>query len=133
MNMDKILQDMETERQAKAQIASSGKSKLVKLFCENMIAHVVISFSGYSDNGSIDDINLKNVAGEDVNNETIRKQVEEWTWTFLESTGVDWYNNEGGQGAIEFDMRTVPFVFRANVDVNFTNSTREFEAEEIVG
>ena len=67
---------------------------LTKLRAVNAVL-VEVSFYGGGDEGSIDEICGAN--GED-------DAVEEFCDALLEEVGVDWYNNEGGNGEIEIDV-----------------------------
>ena len=56
-----------------------------------------IQFQGGGDDGSIDDYVDINGSSEDTP-KLINEMVNEW----LTNTGIDWYNNEGGQGTFSF-------------------------------
>jgi len=55
-------------------------------------------FQGGGDNGSLDGDMSINGSSED-----IPKLIEDMLYHWLEETGVDWYNNEGGQGSFIFN------------------------------
>jgi len=40
----------------------------------------------------------------------------------LGSTGMDWYNNEGGQGSLEIDLNTDPASVVLNIGINHTHT-----------
>ena len=42
----------------------------------------------------------------------------------LESTSLDWYNNEGGQGALTIDLTTTPPSIELSVEINYTQIGR---------
>lgn len=44
----------------------------------------------------------------------------------LDNTGLDWYNNEGGQGNLIIDFRDSPPTIRLNVGINHM-STEDYE------
>ena len=44
----------------------------------------------------------------------------------LDNTGLDWYNNEGGQGNLTIDFRDNPPSIRLNVGINHT-TTDDYE------
>jgi hypothetical protein len=59
-----------------------------------------------------------------------RQEVEDWAYTFLEGRGIDWYNNDGGQGTITFDITASKFEYRIDVNKIFT-ATEDRGEEEI--
>lgn len=67
-------------------------------------------FSGSGDDGSIHDIYIDGKSGKRDQPELAEK-LEQWAYDLLDETGVDWYNNCGGHGDIEFDAvkRTIKF------------------------
>ena len=40
-------------------------------------------------------------------NRSVAKVIEDWAYAVLDSTGVDWYNNEGGEGYINVFIDTI--------------------------
>ena len=134
-----ILETMKKERKQAAKSSMIDRLQFMQRFCKLMIDHVVIDFSGSGDSGQIDDIQISYVEGHEPSmaervtlEEQLRRDLDTWAYKYLEGTGVDWYNNEGGQGQIEFDMRHPPFAFRSNVDINVVSSVTEHECEEIL-
>lgn len=138
--MDLILAELETERETAAAAANTGRSELVEKMLKANVTSVDITFSGSGDSGCIEEIAVR-YAGEKPDDlykrvdtpeqEALRKEIEDWADTYLEGTGVDWYNNDGGQGEIEFDLTSVPLKFSAYVDQNTTTSSREFSTDEV--
>lgn len=110
--------------------ADRSRPELVKTIVAAGIDQVDVEFYGSGDSGMIEEVTLKK-EGKDVEDSNLRAIIEDWCYTYLTGTNVDWYNNDGGQGEITFDFRTVPYVFKANVDVNFTDSSTAFSAEEV--
>ena len=50
------------------------------------------------------------------------------TETMLENEGLDWYNNDGGQGMMTIDLLADPPVITLNVGINYTQTDEhEFE------
>jgi hypothetical protein len=56
-----------------------------------------ISFQGGGDDGSIDEDIIINGSSE-----TAPKLIQDMVYDWLTRTGIDWYNNEGGQGRFLF-------------------------------
>ena len=44
------------------------------------------------------------------------------TETMLEQQGLDWYNNDGGQGSMTIDLSTTPPTVTLNVGINYTQT-----------
>ncbi len=135
LSMQDILNEMrKKEEDAMARADSQReaiRTRLLKLF----INKVTIHFAGAGDSGSIEEVEIEMVNGYDldkIEEKSLKADLKAWADTFLEGTGVDWYNNEGGQGEIIFDMSTVPLKLIANVDVNITTSETEFYIEEML-
>lgn len=55
---------------------------------------------------------------------SVYKALEDLTYEYLDETGIDWVNNDGGFGHLEIDVEqgTVSL----NIDVRYTESTNEF-------
>ncbi len=107
------------------------RTRLLKLY----VNKVTIAFAGSGDSGSIEDIEIEMVNDyelDSIEKTSLKADLESWADTFLEGTGIDWYNNEGGQGEIVFDMSTVPLKLIAHVDVNVVSSSTEFQIEEML-
>lgn len=134
-SMPDIIAQMEREREENAKLAETGREAIVKLLVDNKIDYLRIDFSGQGDSGCIDGFFTKK-DGWDTDpklgqNTPAHKTIEDWAYKFLEGTGVDWYNNDGGQGKIVFDLRDVPYKFIANVDQNETVSNTVWFTEEV--
>lgn len=74
-----------------------------------------IKFQGGGDNGEIED-------RIDINGslERVPKLIEDMVYEWLMNTGIDWYNNEGGQGSFIFRPRHSEIVL--NVEQNYEES-----------
>jgi len=59
--------------------------------------HAVIQFQGGGDDGQID--NFIDINGSSVDTP---KLINDMVYQWLTDTGIDWYNNEGGQGSFTF-------------------------------
>lgn len=131
-SIDHIIEQMQKERQAAASDANKERSNLVKELVEAGVYKLTIDFAGSGDSGSIEDISAMSKDDESLDlSKDLEEKIEEWCYTYLSGTGVDWYNNEGGQGEINFDLSTVPYKFTAYVDVNEVTSTTAFSTEEV--
>ena len=113
------------------------------------VSEVRVEFSGGGDGGEISDITASSPQGEiDINKEEMVWEVEksviqqnnEWakqveqkaiplpdiieqiTLEWLEETGHDWYNNDGGQGNMTIDFTESPPQFNLNVEINYTQT-----------
>jgi len=85
-----------------------------------------IEFWGGGDSGSIEDIQSgcdilqKLVTLPDGRDETVQRLIEAFAYRFIDASGVDWYNNEGGFGSMELRLEEEPepkAIF--DLDVNY--------------
>lgn len=53
--------------------------------------------------------------------QSLRDVMADLAYTALESTGLDWYNNDGGQGEVVFTMYP-EFSVEVNVGINYTRT-----------
>ena len=112
---------------------------------------VVVDFDGSGDSGSISDIRFDPACEEDTMVSILKLQSEfdrdsgRWiqstgfedvplkeaisnlTYDYLEETGVDWYNNEGGYGELTIDVSAGTVAL--NVHQRLVESTCEFSEE----
>jgi hypothetical protein len=58
---------------------------------------------------------------------SVQSAIEALTYDYLEETGVDWYNDDGGFGTLEIDVEAG--TVRLNVDVRHMECTNVFSAE----
>ena len=121
---------------------------------------VEVAFSGGGDSGCIESVSLLDSEGKEIsldnaefewerdvsmrNRETnewlertevttmpLRDILERICEDCLETTDLDWYNNEGGQGSLEIDLRTDPPNINLNVEINYTHTdTHAFDFTE---
>jgi hypothetical protein len=103
---------------------------LVPVLEEQGVSWVCVTFSGYGDSGAIDDLDVFNHNNDsvllkgnitypkarmvyangfyetevDLVTESINDALEAMIYDWLESTNVDWYNNDGGQGELTIDF-----------------------------
>jgi hypothetical protein len=69
-------------------------------------------FQGGGDSGALDD--YMEINGSD---EKISPLLENMLYQWLEETGIDWYNNEGGQGSFLFDPKNSEIILE--IEVNY--------------
>lgn len=94
-----ILKRFEEERQeAESKAELQAKEILDKLTLAGA-KNIFIGFDGSGDSGSIHTID-----GLDANEHINEEELENWAYELIASTGVDWYNNEGGFGTINLDV-----------------------------
>ena len=48
--------------------------------------------------------------------------LEDLCYRALDKTGLDWYNNDGGQGALVIDFTKSPTLIKLDVGVNYTTT-----------
>jgi len=131
---------------------SKDKKKLLMTLLKIMGgAKVCVSFSGGGDSGNIDDAELLDAEGNPIDlkgaefeweSEESYHDPEEGKWRMrsiveimplndilvkitedtLESTDLDWYNNDGGQGQLSIDLTTTPPSIELEVGVNYTHT-----------
>jgi len=114
-------------------------------------AKVGVSFSGGGDSGNIDDAELLDAEGNPIDlkgaefeweSEESYHDLEEGKWRMrsvvetlplndilvkitedaLESTDLDWYNNDGGQGQLSIDLTKTPPSIELEVGVNYVHT-----------
>lgn len=121
---------------------------------------VEVSFSGGGDSGAVDDVSLLDqngkvidIAGAELEWEETSSyhdaEAGEWktrstttmmaldkiltqvTYDALETTQLDWYNNEGGQGTLHIDLTEEPPAIELSVEVNYIHTeNHEFDMTE---
>ena len=87
------------------------------------IVQVIIHYSGAGDSGQTDDISIKPETRDEMLDEkmesgkTIREALDEFAWQGIEENEGGFYNNDGGDGQIIFDVneRTVKMEHNNNV------------------
>jgi hypothetical protein len=52
---------------------------------------------------------------------SIEAIAKELTFKALEDQGLDWYNNDGGQGSLEINFSTSPPTIQLDVGINYTS------------
>jgi hypothetical protein len=53
---------------------------------------------------------------------SIEEIAKELTLQALEAQGLDWYNNDGGQGTLEIDFSTSPPTIQLDVGINYMST-----------
>jgi len=136
-----IIQQMEAERaEARKATGEHARIPLLQKMYELKIPVIKVSFNGSGDDGSIDNINV--VANRDVNvwegedlsntSQELKDDIEDYCYKYLEGTGVDWCNNEGGQGEFVFDAVSVPPQFHCTVEYNVMTTEIGHEVTEVM-
>lgn len=124
------------------------RSQLLEMLASLGIKHVRVQFAGSGDEGQIEGIECTNAAGQEVNidNQTLRwptrssrfnRHTNSWdsettietkklsailsdvTCDALSDAGLDWYNNEGGQGHLEIDFNQIPPSILIHCEINY--------------
>jgi hypothetical protein len=107
--------------------AEADRDDLVATFRKLGITSVSIDFYGSGDEGSIEDVTFTPA---DVADEALKQDVTDWAYSFLDATGIDWYNNDGGGGTISFDLTAGLFTY--HIDVNEMTSETAESGEEVI-
>ena len=147
--VDLILEEQKAQRIEEQQASKNSRDVLIRLFMSQNISKVRVEFSGCGDSGSIEEIDITWADGIDRNEEAnkatssvdekagwgdflgLKATIREWSDEYLGTCNVDWYNNDGGQGHIEFDMTNVPFKFECSIDQNISTSENAYYTEEV--
>lgn len=116
------------------------------------VTEITIDFDGSGDSGSVQSVSFNPTSkvmlstkwAEKSSRYVDGKWIEEWKETtvdaeegctalcyeLLESTGIDWYNNDGGFGELEITLD--PIEITLNVNTRYTEyNTDSFELEEL--
>ena len=141
-NFEQIRVSMEAEQERKKKLAESSRLVIMNAMHKAGVKAILVSFSGSGDDGSIGDIvkidelsqNIWEGEALDKNEEeeNLKELVEDYCYAYLEGTGVDWYNNDGGQGTFLFDCITVPHVFECTVEYNIMHTEVGHYTEEVM-
>jgi len=91
------------------------------------VSKLVVTFSGGGDSGDIEsvDANEEYKTWTEVTKEglmSIEEIAKELTFKALENEGLDWYNNDGGQGTLEIDFSTSPPTIQLDVGINYMST-----------
>lgn len=127
--------------------------RVLPILRENNIADVTVSFDGENDEGAISDIwyNPQSLA-EAVSSlqveylsqsqyledgrwmtavtpkqGSLKEAIEELAYDYIEETGVDWYNDDGGFGSLVIDVQQGTATLEVNV--RSTHTTTEFHGQ----
>lgn len=127
--------------------------RILPVLRQHGIEAVTVSFNGEGDSGSIDDISyaprergdeIKSLPVEHfgtttffdegqwrrqagLRQSTLNEALDELTYDYLEETGVDWYNNDGGYGELVIDVQAG--TVSLDVKVRYTETSTEYSAE----
>lgn len=123
------------ERQKKLERLPEIRRELANKISAAGYKTVQLDFSGSGDSGNYDGIQTDGeyhfFSYSDKSRPDIFDELEEFADLYLETTNVDWYNNDGGQGYIKFDVSVVPFVFECSIDQNYTSTYNAHYEEEV--
>jgi hypothetical protein len=107
------------------------------------VKYVAISFQGGGDSGEIYSIDLYNMNNESIemptdmvswtkqvygdqvktqSNISIDKALDDIGYRVLDATGMDWYNNEGGQGTITINFEDELPLIEVGMEINVTHT-----------
>lgn len=128
--IEEIIAEIEAKRTSAAEAADEERTILAAAMMSVGVNRATINFAGGGDSGSIDDVELEMRPGMKPP-EDLEKKLIDWADVYLEGCNVDWYNNEGGQGTITFDLTGGLPQFRCNIDVNIMTSETAYEVEEV--
>lgn len=138
--MQSIIQQMQAEQaKAREEAGEHARVPLLQKMYDLQIPVIKVNFNGSGDSGSIDEIYVvsspdANVwEGEDLANisKELKDDIESYCYKYLEGTGVDWYNNEGGQGEFVFDALSIPPQFHCTVEYNVVSTKIGYETDEV--
>jgi hypothetical protein len=121
MNIDDIWAKLEEQRRLAASKAEDLRIDLAIKLHEAGVRHVTVEFDGSGDQGQIYNICIE-MEDNEQEPEWAASAIEEWCYGYLEGTGIDWYNNDGGFGLIEFVLETCPGAFSAEISQRSTES-----------
>lgn len=128
---------------------SSEEEKIALLTQLNLLGvkEVEVEFSGGGDSGQIDSVMYSDTHGDwhQIPNDliswtkqaygeqeakpermTLNDVLEDLCYRALDKCGLDWYNNDGGQGNLVIDFNETPPEIKLNVSINYT-STEDHE------
>ena len=128
-SIEEIMASIETDREQAAEGAEEERLVLCAAMITAGVVSVEIKFAGYGDSGQIEEIEVVMADGH-VEPDDLNKKLEDWVYSFLDGTGVDWYNNDGGQGTISFGLTNAVPHFHALVEYNEMVAHTGFEVEE---
>ena len=121
-----------------AETIARAKVPLFKLFLYAGIDTVTVEFEGSGDEGHIEACEFKDRDGSIANIDhctlsfnggeegNVTEYVEKLCEAILEETGLDWYNNAGGQGTIT--MSPLEDAIHVEMEINF-HDYEQFEFE----
>lgn len=108
--METVLASMKKAQEEQLKATQADKVALIKELAEQGVTQVTIHFDGYDDNGTIEDVVLRQ--GE-ANGERklglgdgLRERLEEFAYGALEATYPGWEINEGSFGDVIIEVAT---------------------------
>lgn len=137
---DDFWQKYELEKQEKAREAKNEAFFFMAEFTAEGIKSVHIEFNGSGDDGSIEVVTIDGVDktpqwnsdysySKMKSKDPLADRLIDWAYKFLDGTGVDWVNNEGGFGTLDFDVPNRTFKFEVNENIQESRIAAEGEWE----
>jgi hypothetical protein len=113
---------------------------LLPVLNEFGVQMVYVGFDGSGDDGAIDSAyyipsETSTIANQTLGDlgdasilatKTVQAVLDDLTYEYLEHTDIDWYNNDGGYGELQIDVRAGTVSMEVNV--RYTESICEFHA-----
>ena len=140
IDMNAIIAKMKAEQEAEAQKAEEARPKILEMMLQKNVQIIKVYFEGSGDDGCIQNIAVVDSPEDNIwNGNPIRdeypelyKMIEDYSYTYLNSTGVDWVNDDGGQGHIIFDVKNIPPIFECVVQYNVMSTEIGHETKEVM-
>ena len=138
----KAAMDYFKERASEAKIRAQAALQSILLEFKRLeIVSCVVPFDGCGDSGAVDEseMSIFGSEGHNVAAETpqeLRDAVVAFAYDYLESSGVDWYNNDGGYGTLEIDTSeefaslNIEQRYTKTISYSFDMSAQEPKGEE---
>ena len=130
-------------------VYKANLARLIPVLRELEVESIHINFSGSGDSGQIDDVTIEPESAESVRvsylsvtrefedghyvsrqqevEAPLNEVITDIVYEYLDDTGVDWYNNDGGYGEFNLDVESNELTMTVNQ--NFMESTTEFDVE----
>lgn len=109
-------------------------AEIYKYFRENSIKEIRLEYSGSGDDGGVDDVRIKLLSGEELNNTGAHPEVVDALEAITyDKTGAD-FNNDGSQGLATFIFNEETHIIDMEIEhqFNITSTEDHSYAEELV-
>lgn len=124
-----IVDQMLKEQKEATAKANAERHEIAQAMLKANVQKTHIEFSGCGDDGSIDYVAI---TPEENSTPELEKRITDWCYLFLEGTGIDWVNDDGGNGHITFDISSVPWTFSYEINQNETISNLVASGEDLL-